>query len=157
MRMLILRHVLIALTYTAFAVALAVTLPYSFPDLSGSEALIIGGLFFLVAALLHEVFARFEREGALSAQLATFDELRDELTEEIRRARREVNHVHALVENGGKSSSKMGDIVAEVRTLQKLVEQLSSKRQGEAAPAPVKPAGWLSSRPTQITPRRSPP
>ena len=63
--MLILRHVLIALTYTAFAVALAVTLPYSFPDLSGSEALIIGGLFFLVAALLHEVFARFEREGEM--------------------------------------------------------------------------------------------
>ena len=137
----ILRHVLIALTYTAFAVALAATLPYNFPNLAGSDALLIGGLFFVISALLHEVFARFERDGAMDTQLAAFDELRDELTEEIQRARREVTHVHALVEDShGKSPKKMGDIVAEVRTLQTLVEKLSSKGQDAAVEAPAKPA-----------------
>ena len=82
----ILRHLLIALTYTAFAVALAVTLPYTLPNLAGGDALLIGGFFFVISAIPHEVFARFERDGTMGTQLAAFDELRDELTEELQRA-----------------------------------------------------------------------
>jgi len=135
--MIILRHLLIALIYTAFAAALAVTLPLGFPDLARSEALLIAGLVLVASALLHEIFARFERDETTHSQLAVIDELNVELSESLRRTQKEVQQVHALVTGDpGKAPQKMGDIVAEVRVLQKLVEQLSSKRKDEAGPGP---------------------
>ncbi len=135
--MIILRHLLIALIYTAFAAALAVTLPLGFPDLARSEALLIAGLVLVASALLHEIFARFERDEITNSQLAVIDEMNGELSESLRRTQKEVQQVHALVTGDpGKAPQKMGDIVAEVRVLQKLVEQLSSKRKDEPGPGP---------------------
>ncbi len=159
MRMVILRHALIALTYTAIAIALAVTLPYGFPDIAPGDALIIGGLFLVTAALLHEVLARFERDAVTTAQLVAMEAFRDEMAEEVHRARQEVRHVHALVEETqGKSPQKIGDIVAEVRVLQKLVEQFSGKHATALDREAAKPAEKPFPRPGETaTPIRMSP
>lgn len=157
--MLILRHLLIALTYTAFAAALAVTLPYGFPEMGSGNAWIVAGLVLVATALLHEVFARLERDEMLTTQLASIDELSGELVKKMRQTQQEVQTVQALVASDpGKSTQKTGDIVAEVRVLQKLVEQLSTKRKSETtatskpAQAPVEPQPNMATAVSSMSP-----
>ena len=137
--MTVLRHLLIALIYTAFAAALAVTLPLGFSNLANSDARIIAALVLVASVLLHEIFARFERDGTLARQLAAIDKLSGKLEKKVTQLKKETAQVKALVaDNSGKSPQKMGDIVAEVRVLQKLVEQLSTKRKGDPETKPEK-------------------
>ena len=130
-RMAILRHLLIALIYTAFAAALAVTLPLGFANLASSDAWVIAALVLGASALLHEVFARFERDETMARQVTAIQKRSGELEKKVNRVQKEALRAQTLAtDGGGTAPQKMGDIVAEVRVLQKLVEQLSTKRKG---------------------------
>ena len=137
--MTVLRHILIALIYTTFAAALAVTLPLGFSNLANSDARIIAALVLGASALLHEIFARFERDATMTHQFTAIHKQSGELEKKVNRVQKDTRRIQALVADGqGSPPQKMGDIVAEVRVLQKLVEQLSKLPKGKAEPKPEK-------------------
>src|SRR3546814_6407922 len=88
--MLLLRHIAFALTYGAFAIAVALTLPYSVPGMERWTAVAIGALILIFGAVLHEVWSRHEREKALQGELVELTSARDAVLIELARAREEV-------------------------------------------------------------------
>jgi cyclic-di-GMP phosphodiesterase TipF (flagellum assembly factor) len=141
------RHLLLFLLYTAAAIGVALLLPELLPagfmTQSGiREAYVLGGLVFLLGLLLHEVTARMEREAWLAGQILALQSAHSSAGRELRRvddesiALRESVHTHER-----RSQREVGTVVAEVKVLQSLIEQLYASRTAAPDEAPAGGAG----------------
>lgn len=132
-----LKHLFIAAAYFLLALAVALVLPSFAPGISTGAGFIAGGVALVAGALAHEVWARLDA--------AEVNEYRiDNLRTEVERLRvdnmRLDGAIAALVEGGDSKAKKDLDrVVSEVRVLQSLIEQVSTK-----ASAPQKPVAEAS-------------
>lgn len=133
-RMLLLRHVVFALTYGALAIAVALTLPYSVPGMEKWTAVAIGALILIFGAVLHEVWARQERERALLGELVELAAARDAVLDELACAREEVRAIRGALLDGPASAQSLDAVKEDVRTLRRLVAGISDRPAAEAAP-----------------------
>jgi hypothetical protein len=60
-----LRHILIALGYSAIEGEVALVLPCTVPGIDAGMAVMLGAVVLIGSALLHELFAQQEEEGKL--------------------------------------------------------------------------------------------
>lgn len=129
--MSLIRHIFIALAYSLIAAACALALPSLWPGAGEGVAVIIGAMVLLGGALLHEVSTRQDQHAVLAEELHDLRMSFGNVTAELERARQEVALIgEALKGGGGKKSSRalerdVHDVVAEVKVLQSLVDQLS--------------------------------
>ncbi len=134
------RHLLLFAFYGGAAIAAALllqsSLPAPLPTLGPREAWLIGGLVFLLGLLLHEVTARLEREAWLAGQILALQRAHTHAGMELRRVGDEAVAVRATMESRDRTSQReVGHVVAEVKVLQSLIEQLYASR--TTTPAPV--------------------
>ena len=129
-----LRHILIAVAYTLVAAVVAVEIPYFLPHLGPDAGAVIGGVVLVGSALLHEVFARQEGESKTVAEISRLNgEVRaaysalDLAGREIERLK---NAVEVVRRAGAGSAAKddVDTVIAEVKVLQGLIQQLSEAR-----------------------------
>ena len=128
-----LRHILIALSYSTIAGAVALVLPRTVPGIDAGMAVMLGAVVLIGSALLHEVFARQEEEGKLVEEVQDLRAGHGEVMGELTRAREEVGNIYKAIESmtgkGGRGKEleeDVGKVMAEVKMLQGLVEQLTS-------------------------------
>ena len=128
-----LRHILIALSYSTIAGAVALVLPRTVPGIDAGMAVMLGAVVLIGSALLHEVFARQEEEGKLVEEVQDLRAGHGEVMGELTRAREEVGNIYKAIESmtgkGGRGkelAEDVGKVMAEVKMLQGLVEQLTS-------------------------------
>ncbi|MGB0629662.1 MAG: EAL domain-containing protein [Alphaproteobacteria bacterium] len=128
-----LRHILIALGYSTIAGAVALVLPRTVPGIDSNMAIMLGAVVLIGSALLHEVFARQEEEGKLVEEVQDLRAGHGEVMGELTRAREEVGNIYKAIESmtgkGGRGKEleeDVGKVMAEVKMLQGLVEQLTS-------------------------------
>ncbi len=123
------RHLLLFAFYGGTAIAAALLLqssvPAPLPTLGPREAWLIGGLVFLLGLLLHEVTARLEREAWLAGQILALQRAHTHAGMELRRVGDEAVAVRATMESRDRTSQReVGHVVAEVKVLQSLIDQL---------------------------------
>lgn len=142
------RHLLIAIGYSVVAAAVALVLPNVVPAIASDMAVMLGAVVLIASALLHEVFARQEEEGRLAEEIYDLRASHGEVLEELSRARDEVRNIFGAIEtmtakrSGKALEEDMGKVMAEVKMLQGLVEQLTSAgHAGAIQPASVAVAG----------------
>jgi cyclic-di-GMP phosphodiesterase TipF (flagellum assembly factor) len=128
-----LRHILIALGYSTIAGAVALVLPRTVPGIDAGMAVMLGAVVLIGSALLHEAFARQEEEGKLVEEVQDLRAGHGEVMGELTRAREEVGNIYKAIESmtgkGGRGKEleeDVGKVMAEVKMLQGLVEQLTS-------------------------------
>jgi len=128
-----LRHILIALSYSTIAGAVALVLPRTVPGIDAGMAVMLGAVVLIGSALLHEVFARQEEEGKLVEEVQDLRAGHGEVMGELTRTREEVGNIYKAIESmtgkGGRGkelAEDVGKVMAEVKMLQGLVEQLTS-------------------------------
>jgi cyclic-di-GMP phosphodiesterase TipF (flagellum assembly factor) len=147
------RHLLLLLIFAAAAVALAYFLPIQFPDLSQELGTIAGGFLFVIGALI----ALNLRQRAAVRQCADImGQMNDAMGEVIRDQRRmeeALEGMHtALSALEAEPNRDVGEVVAEVKVLQTLIEQLYQAR-GSGAPAATPTSTPMSTTaPTAATP-----
>lgn len=142
--MTFLRHIFIALGYSIISAAVALMLPRIFPGLDPNTAIMLGAVVLVGSALLHEVFSRQEEEGRLVAEVQDLRAGHGQVMGELTRAREEVGHIYKAIETmtsrggGGKGLQEdVGKVMAEVKMLQGLVEQLTSAADPSSPPDEV--------------------
>lgn len=124
-------HSIIFLSYTAIAVAVAVVLPQNQPGLDPTTAMIAGAVVFIACGLLHEAFVRFDDRRDLFAEVGALRDTQDNIIDELSRARGEARGLYDALQRpggGGKKQPDINEVIAEVKVLEKLVKQLSTKR-----------------------------
>lgn len=135
--MSLLRHAIIAWIYSATAIAVALTLPHSVPGMEKWTAVAIGAMILIFGAVLHETYARQEREKALKREIATLAASRDAVLDELSRARAEARAIHDKLAERPDSARVLDKVNAELRVLHGLVERLTAgARPPGAAPPP---------------------
>lgn len=130
------KHLLIFACYAFIAGVVAVITPSTFPVIDANLALVIGGLVLVGSMALHEVFARRERDYATARRFYSLQQAFMQLKEDVGLVRRTSLHLEEALELGPDGKPKkigpdMDKVVAEVRVLQSLIEQLSTKRATE--------------------------
>lgn len=121
---------MIALAYAVAAAGISVALPQIFPQVNSVAGLIVGGVILIGCAIMHEIFARQEAQGAMAEEVHDLRLAQGEVMRELTRARQETMLIKEAVEsafaNRGKGLEKdVDNVVAEVRVLQNLVAKLS--------------------------------
>lgn len=139
-----LRHILIALGYSIISAAVALMLPRFFNGIDPNTSIMLGAVVLVGSALLHEVFARQEEEGRLVEEVQDLRAGHGQVMGELTRAREEVGQIYKAIEtmtgrgSGGKALQEdVGKVMAEVRMLQELVEQLSTAADPSSPPDEV--------------------
>jgi cyclic-di-GMP phosphodiesterase TipF (flagellum assembly factor) len=131
-------HVLIALGYAVVAGVVAIGLPH-FAAVDGRVAVELAGVVILVAALVHLASARLRLDHAEAAEIDAlkigYAELRSELSRARDEARRIFDAIRAASDQRQGQAQNIDSVMAEVRVLQDLVEQLSSGKKPKAKPA----------------------
>ncbi len=132
-------HSIVFLSYAAISVAVAVVLPENLPGIDGTTAMIAGAVIFIACGLLHEAFVRFDDRRDLVAEVTALRNAQDSIIDELARARGEARGLYDALQRpgGGKKQPDIGEVIAEVKVLEKLVKQLSAKRSGGPAAADV--------------------
>lgn len=137
------RHLLIAVGYSVVAAAVALTLPRAFPEVAANTALMLGAVVLIGSALLHEVFARQEEEGRIADEVYDLRHGHGEVLDELTRAREEVRNIYKAIETmtakrtGKALEEDVGRVMAEVKMLQGLVEELATVSRYGARPDEV--------------------
>lgn len=134
--MLLLRHVVFALTYGALAIAVALTLPYSASGVERWTAVAIGALILIFGAVLHEVWSRQSRERELRGELTELAEARDAMLAELAVAREEVRALRGELLDSPVAAQSIDEVKTELRMLQDLVAQITGRPAGAAAEPP---------------------
>ncbi len=137
------RRLLPCLIYLLPAALIAFGLPVYMPGVTPTEALLTGGFVLLLGAVIHLALELVEAQrltrsriaGALEA-LSHGERLQRRLEGELGQMR------HALIDLQSRPAQDVGEVVAEVKVLQSLIERLYSARSGTSgiAAAPVPPA-----------------
>ena len=127
------KHLLIFASYAFIAAVVAVATPSTFPVIDTNLALVIGGLVLVGSMALHEVFARRERDYATAQRFYSLQQAFMQLKEDVGLVRRSSLRLEEALELGSDGKPKkigpdLDKVVAEVRVLQTLIEQLSIKR-----------------------------
>ncbi|HWA47703.1 MAG TPA: EAL domain-containing protein [Dongiaceae bacterium] len=151
------RRLLPCLIYVVPAAIVAFGFPRYFPALTPMNALLFGIMVGLAGAVLHLAFALSEAQritrsrisGALEA-LSHGERMQRRLEGELAQMR------HALIDLQSRPAQDVGEVVAEVKVLQSLIERLYSARSGTsgiaAAPIPAQsPAAPPAAAPQPIT------
>ena len=131
--MSIVRHMFIALVYAMISAAIAVSIPRLLPAMGIGDGLILGAIALVGCALMHEVFARQIQQGRQADELQDLRLGYSEVTREVTVAREGLGSIfEALSGVRGSKVSKnfqkdFDNMVAEVRLLQNLVEELTSQ------------------------------
>ncbi len=127
-----LSHLVIALSYALIAAAVAFGLPETAPGITLTTSMVIGGILFVGAALLHEIYARHIDTEALAEQLY---EVRHHYANALDELGTLQNKMAAL--NEDKRRDGDNDVVAELRMLKSLLGKLAERsvRGAPAAPA----------------------
>jgi len=138
--MSLIRHILFVVAYTLVAAVVAIGLPQVMPRVGQVPAAVFGVVFLAGSALLHEVFLRQEGESRMAERLRElqidFDEIRRRLNRVLDRfdgLQREVKVVEAQAVKGSERGHEVETVIAEVKVLQGLTEQLSSVREALAS------------------------
>lgn len=156
--MSVLSHIALFFTYALVAGAIFVV-PDVFKQVDAAKAWIVAVFVFLVGAVIHEAMARRAREDILLRRIGANRREVAELRNELAKARDEAKRVHeaidvaaaqapAAVAPGG--SRNIDTVVAEVKVLQSLIEQLYSRnvvpggRRGLSAVVPADDPGGPS-------------
>lgn len=156
-----LHHIVVAVAYTLAAAATAVFLPHLLPPMSAETGAMIGGVVLLGCALLHEVFARQEGEARDAEEIEALRKEQEETRRLLSAAREQIEMLRGELKSAGESRAEAEDgarrnvdsVIAEVKVLQGLIEQLSTAR---AAPRLVAD-GVRDARPVAAEPRPAPP
>ena len=98
-----------------------------------TAAFAIGVSVLLLGALLHQSVSRARRDRVLVAAIATVEKAQHRIEEEVSSSREDLNALAAATEQAMLKSSPDGydSIVAEVRTLETLVRQISDHPEGQ--------------------------
>ncbi len=138
--MSLIHHILVVVAYTLVAAVVAVGLPQVMPRIGQVPAVVFGVVFLAGSALLHEVFLRQEGESRMAERLremqVDFDEIRRRLNRVLDRVdglQREVKVFKAQAVKGRERGREVDTVIAEVKVLQGLIEQLSSVREAPAS------------------------
>jgi cyclic-di-GMP phosphodiesterase TipF (flagellum assembly factor) len=131
--MSVLSHIALFATYALVAGVIFVV-PDVFPTVDAAKAWTTAAFVFLVGALVHEVMARRAREDIFLRRVGTTRRELQELRTELAKAREEAKRVHdamgaaapAAPAAGGGARS-IDTVVAEVKVLQSLIEQLYAR------------------------------
>ena len=134
--MVFFKHLLIFASYAFIAAVVAVATPSTFPVIDANLALVIGGLVLVGSMALHEVFARRERDYSTAQRFYSLQQAYMQLKEDVGLVRRTSLRLEEALVLGPDGKPKnigpdMDKVVAEVRVLQSLIEQLSTKRVAE--------------------------
>jgi len=153
--MTLVAHVFIAIGYAVFAIGGAIGLAAESPDVGMAAAVALGTCVALAVALLHLGWLGWRSETELRRQLDVLRGDHDKVAEELDRARDEARQIFTALERAGHAGGGgLKEVMAEVRVLQRLVEQLwtrdgvpsapgshVSPQSGPAAVSPPLPAG----------------
>jgi cyclic-di-GMP phosphodiesterase TipF (flagellum assembly factor) len=133
-------HILIATCYTLVAAGVAIALPYGFSAIDPNAAIVVGGVLLVGSALLHEVFARQDGEGKLTDELQMLRLEYGDTRREMDQSRNRVRDLQRSLEQVLEEHKTLTDehknfdtVVAEVKVLQSLIEQLSARTNSKAA------------------------
>jgi cyclic-di-GMP phosphodiesterase TipF (flagellum assembly factor) len=134
--MSLIHHILFVVAYTLVAAVVAVGLPQMMPQVGQVPAVV----FLAGSALLHEVFLRQEGENRLTERMhelqVDYDESRRRLNRVLERVdalQREVKLTKAQAVKGRDRNREVDSVIAEVKVLQGLIEQLSTAQQAPAS------------------------
>lgn len=129
-------HYIATLIYAAAGLAVAFALPRHVPGIDHGLSYAFGGLTVLVLLLVHVVFLLGGVRRRLADEVAGLRSAQDETMTELGNARTEARQIYETIESlesrrksGPKGKGTMrdfDDVVAEVRVLQSLIEQLSA-------------------------------
>jgi cyclic-di-GMP phosphodiesterase TipF (flagellum assembly factor) len=128
-------HLLIVLSYGLIAVAVGFGLPETVPGIPHATSVVIGGILFVGAALLHEIYARRIDTDELAEQLY---EVRHHYANALDELGAMQKRLAALNEDKQRDGDE--DVVAELRMLKPLLAKLAERSARGAAAATPKPA-----------------
>lgn len=135
--MSVLSHIALFFTYTLVAGAIFVV-PDVFKQVDAAKAWIVAVFIFLVGAVIHEAMARRAREDILLRRIGATRREVSELRGELAKARDEAKRVHEAIDvaaaqapagpaQGSGGGRNIDTVVAEVKVLQSLIEQLYAR------------------------------
>jgi cyclic-di-GMP phosphodiesterase TipF (flagellum assembly factor) len=129
-----LHHILVAVAYTLVAAVVAVSVPHFLPQVGPDAGAVIGGVLLIGSALLHEVFSRQEGEARrvedinrLNGEIRGVYSALDLVGAEIDRLKNSIKTL-GLAGAGSTATHDVESVIAEVKVLQVLVQQLSDLR-----------------------------
>lgn len=159
-----LHHIVIAVAYTLVAAAVAVILPYLLPGMVAGTGAVIGGVLLIGSALLHEVFARQEGENRTIDELHALRSEQETARRALSAARQEIDtlradlkttlEARAETEEGARRN--VDSVIAEVKVLQALIEQLSTARAPARVAVEAKVGGPRPVAPEPVPPNDPP-
>jgi len=123
------------LSYLATAVIVGFGVHHGGVVTDQAAAIAVGASILLLGILLHQGFARSRRDQSLVSALVTVEQAQHRIEEEVASSRDDINLLATATEKAIKQAPQehYGDIVAEVRTLETLVRQISENPEGNAA------------------------
>ena len=136
-------HILIFLLYALGAVVLALWLPEFLPSVSPILGAIAGGFVVMAGGLAHQAALGKARSRASAQSLTELNRLLGDVLRDQRKLEDDMLQLRATLANLATAPQQdVGDVVNEVKVLQKLIEQLYGARtaKGAAKPTGVKPA-----------------
>jgi len=147
--MSVFHHILISTCYTLVAAAVAIALPYGFPAVDMNAAIVLGGVVLIGSALLHEVFTRQDGEGKLADDIQMLQLEQGDLRRELDQSRTRMRNLQRALEQvmeehktiAGQNRN-VDSVIAEVKVLQTLIEQLSAGAAGKAASGSGDDSRW---------------
>jgi cyclic-di-GMP phosphodiesterase TipF (flagellum assembly factor) len=144
-------HIIIFLSYASMAAVVALVLPQHFPGFDANTSMVAGGVVLIACAVLHEAFVRLDERRELIGEVGILRHAQDGIMDELSRARGETRGLFEALQGPGrtgKGQPDIGEIVAEVKVLEKLVKQLS-KRADNGAPPVVLP-DFIGDKPAPV-------
>jgi cyclic-di-GMP phosphodiesterase TipF (flagellum assembly factor) len=145
-------HILIFLLYALGAVLLAFWLPEFVPGISRILAYIAGGFVVMAGALLHQAALGKARDRAQAQSFSELGRLVADILKDQRKLEDDMLQLRATLANLASAPGQdVGDVVNEVKVLQKLIEQLYSARTAGGAKTAPKPAAPASPKPAAAT------
>lgn len=136
-------HILIFLLYALGAVVLALWLPEFLPSVSPILGAIAGGFVVMAGGLAHQAALGKARSRANAQSLTELNRLLADVLRDQRKLEDDMLQLRATLANLATAPQQdVGDVVNEVKVLQKLIEQLYGARtaKGAAKPSGAKPA-----------------
>ncbi len=125
--MSLLRHLIFAFSYAALAVAVALTLPYSMPEIGKWLAVCIGAIVLLLGALLHDVVSRLGRERQLQREIRLVTADRDAARVDLAETAHELAAVRQRLVDQPDGGDILDRVAAEKALLEELVRRLSAR------------------------------
>lgn len=122
-------HTFLFLPYAGAAALAAFWLPNFLPDISHVMQLVIAGLVFLIPCLLHHIIRSQIHTRKLAQSLTELSQLLSQTQKNQHKLEDDMLQLRAMLANlASAPQQNVGDVVNEVKVLQKLIEQLYSAR-----------------------------